>query len=578
MEANLMNRKAEKGLPMSRLSVVFYWHMHQPFYREADTGLYHLPWVYLHAMKDYTDMAAILEQVPDARAVINYVPSLTAQLEDYAANLREYLDAPTTRLRDPLLAALAKEHGDYNKTERKFILETCFRLNHQRNMHRYPGYSRLWNLAEHAKANDAIDYLGSHFFTDLLTWYHLAWLGETVRQVNFVARRLIEKGRMYTYQDRRDLLTLIATLLTDIPEKHRKLVRDGKIELTTTPYAHPIIPLMLDFHTARATVPDAQIPNEPYPGGRERALEHIELARQSHDELFGEMPAGCWPAEGAVSEATLALLGKSGFNWCATGESVLHHSLGYNLRDHEFQNLFQPWLVGEGEEQITCFFRDDRLSDLIGFEYSRWKTEDAVANFMHELAGIRHRTQGMQAPVVSIIMDGENAWEHYHENGYPFLIRIYQAIADHPDYELTTFSDYLGKHPASEKLGSLVPGSWVYGNLATWIGDPAKTRAWELLIEAKKAFDHREAYLSPEQRLAAQEQLRICEGSDWCWWFGDYNPSDAVRDFDQLYRQHLKKLYQLVGEPLPASLDAPISHGGGDAEGGGTMRRGGADS
>ncbi|MFQ5345663.1 MAG: glycoside hydrolase family 57 [Mariprofundus sp.] len=561
------------------LSVIFYWHMHQPFYREADTGRYHLPWVYLHAMKDYTDMAEIISQLPGAKAVMNYVPSLTVQINDYATQLKTFLDGSQSDLNDPLLAALAHKPGKLKKKDRSFILKTCFRLNHERNMHRYPAYSRLWNVAEHARENKATEYLGERFYSDLVTWYHLAWLGETVRQHNFVARRLIEKAKGFTYQDRRDLLTLIASLLSDIPATHQRLVESGKLELTTTPYAHPIIPLMLDFNTALETVPDALIPDEAYPGGRERALEHIQLAQQNHLELFGHAARGCWPAEGAVSQDTLALLGQSGFDWCATGESVLHHSLQFNLREQQGnRDLYHPWLVGEDDDQITCFFRDDRLSDLLGFEYSRWDTHDAINNFMHELAGIRHRTHGMEAPVVAIIMDGENAWEHYHENGLPFLTSLYQTIADNDDYELTTFSEYLDQHNATDKLDKLASGSWVYGNLSTWIGDHAKTRAWELLIEAKKAFDTHIDKLAPEQQADAAEQLRICEGSDWCWWFGDYNPGEAVRDFDQLYRRHLKKLYLLLGCAAPASLDELISQGGGDAEGGGTMRRGGADT
>jgi alpha-amylase/alpha-mannosidase (GH57 family) len=197
-----------------------------------------------------------------------------------------------------------------------------------------------------------------------------------------------------------------------------------------------------------------------------------------------------------------------------------------------------------------------------------------VGNFMQELAGIRHRTQGMENPVVSIIMDGENAWEHYDQNGIPFLVSLYQSIAEHEDYELTTFSDYLQASPATEMLNKLTPGSWVYGNFSTWIGEKAKTHGWELLIEVKQAYDSVVSSLSDKQQEAASEQLRICEGSDWCWWFGDYNPVKAVRDFDALYRQHLKKLYLLLGLPTPPSLDENISSGGGDAEGGGTMRRG----
>ncbi len=522
-------------------------------------------------------MAAIVDQVPNARAVFNYVPSLTAQIEDYSSQLVSWLNGEQNDLPDPLLAALAHETGSFTDTECIYLLDSCFRLNHQRNLHRYQAYDRLWKLSEHAKSEDATTYLGRHFYTDLVTWYHLAWLGETVRNSHFVACRLIKKGRNFTYQDRRDLLTLIASLLNEIPEKHRQLQAKGKIEISTTPYAHPILPLMLDFNTARDTVPDAILPKQAYPGGKERAIEHIELAQKSHQKMFEQPAKGCWPSEGAVSEASLALLGEAGFDWCATGETVLHHSLGYNPREGKSEEIYRPWRVGKDQQEITCFFRDDHLSDMIGFEYANWNTSDAVDNFMHELAGIRHRTQGMNNPVVSIIMDGENAWEHYHENGLPFLSKLYESIAQHPDYELTTFSDYLQASPATETLNKLTPGSWVYGNLSTWIGDQAKTRGWELLIEAKLAFDGVIDELTEPQREAASEQLRICEGSDWCWWFGDYNPSGAVKDFDRLYRQHLARFYHLVKLPSPPSLAVTISEGGGDAEGGGTMRRGSTD-
>ncbi|HKJ84242.1 MAG TPA: glycoside hydrolase family 57 protein [Mariprofundaceae bacterium] len=558
-----------------KLSVVFCWHMHQPFYRDAESDRYTLPWVYLHAMKDYTDIANILDQVPGAKAVVNFVPSLTAQIEDYAMRIRSSLEGED-EMPDPLLAALVHDGTPFDGDTRAYLLKSCFRLNHHHNLHRYPAYSRLWHLAEQAKEQNALDYLGDNYFTDLVTWYHLGWLAESIRNQHFVARRLIDKEHGFTRQDRLDLATLIADLMRDIPGHYKKLARAGRIELSTTPYAHPILPLMLDFNTALETVPDAQIPQEPYPDGKARAQDHIDRAKTAHAKAFGHAPRGCWPAEGAVSRESVAMLEQAGFDWCATGEGVLHHSLGYNLREHHGgTDLYHPWHVGP-EGRITCFFRDDHLSDLIGFEYQSWDTHDAVANFMHELAGIHHRTQGLAAPVVSIIMDGENAWEHYHENALPFLTQLYQSIAEHPDLELTTFSDYMDRHAEQPKLKKLVAGSWVYGNLATWIGDAAKTHGWELLIEAKHAFDRAIEHndLTETQRAAAEEQLRICEGSDWCWWFGDYNPGPAVRDFDRLYRQHLRKLYQLIGEAPPASLNTPISEGGGEAEGGGTMRRG----
>lgn len=557
----------------SPLQVVFYWHMHQPFYRDAEQGDYHLPWVYLHAMKEYTDMAVVLERVKGARAVVNYVPSLTAQLGEYSQNIRAYLDGAASTMHDPLLDLLVAE-APYSAKQRQSLLKSCFRLEHGRNLHRYPAYGRLWHLAEHCSEHPDESYLADGYFADLVVWYHLGWLAETVRESHYVAQRLFEKERRFSTQDRRDLLSLIASLIAEVPKRYRALHEAGKIELSTTPYAHPIIPLMLDFNTARETIPDALIPNTQYPGGEARAVEHIELAKQSHQEYFGHAAQGCWPAEGAVSAGTLALLADAEFQWCATGEGILSHSLGCNVRNDQPESLYQPWLAGEGERRLSCFFRDDHLSDLIGFQYKNWDTNDAVANFMHELSLIRERTHEVKAPIVSIIMDGENAWEHYYNNGIPFLTRLYEEVAKHPDYQMTTFSDYVQENTTQKTLEKMTAGSWVYGNLSTWIGDRAKTQGWELLVEAKQAVDLVIDGLDEQQREAALAQLRICEGSDWFWWFGDYNPSDVVQDFDRLYRQHLCHLYSLIGQNPPKSLSSVISLGGGTAEDGGSMRRG----
>jgi len=556
------------------LSVIFCWHMHQPFYNTADDGRYHLPWVYLHAMKEYTDMAEVLAEVPDAKAVVNFVPSLTAQIKDYAHHLHLWQQEKHT-LPDPLLDLLARDDGLYSSEERSYLLEACFRIQHERNLYRYSGYGKLKAMADFAVEQDAVAYLDHQFFVDLVTWYHLAWLAETVRDTDLVAKALFAKGGKFDWEDRRQLIGLIAELLAEVTGRYAKLAAQGKIEISTTPYAHPILPLMLDFRTARETVPDAKIPLSPYPGGRERAQEHISRAQAAHQACFGQPAIGCWPAEGAVSTASLGLLGQAGLQWCATGEAVLHHSLGYNLRERQPDALYHPWRVGSGDNAIACFFRDDVLSDKIGFEYSKWGTGDAVANLINELLGVRHRAQGTTHPVVLIAMDGENAWEHYDHNGIPFLKQMYQAVAEHPDLQMTTFADYMAETKKLPVLPRLVSGSWVYGNLSTWIGDDAKTLGWELLIAAKQAVDLAWGALSSTKKKQVSEQLAICEGSDWCWWFGDYNPSDAVRDFDHLYRRHLAKLYDMIGQPVPALLTQSISDGGGTAEGGGTMRRGG---
>jgi len=558
-----------------KLSVVFCWHMHQPFYKHSQSKQYALPWVYLHAIKEYTDMANILERVPGARAVVNFVPSLTIQIADYADRIQAWLDTQEP-MPDPLLAALASKPGTLSKEQKEYTLQQCFKLQQQQNLHRYPAFSRLWNLAEHCREQASEHYLDESFYFDLLTWYHLAWIAESVREQHPVAVALYEKSSHFSFEDRLALIQLIAELLQALPERYKKLASDHKIELSTTAYAHPIIPLQIDFDSALETHPDANIPSHPYPDGRARAQEHLTLAKQCHRQTFASEPAGCWPAEGAISQATVALLDEAGFSWCASGEGVLHHSLGYNLRENGHATaLNQPWKI-HGSENICCFFRDDHLSDMIGFEYQHWDTVDAVNHFIQQLEEIGNHTASLSNPVVSMIMDGENAWEHYHHNGLPFLTLLYEKISEHPDFCLTTFSDYLAENVPTKPLAQLVAGSWVHGNLATWIGDAAKTRAWELLISAKQCYDQvmHEARLDPAQRAAANEQLRICEGSDWFWWFGDYNPAATVQDFDRLYRLHLHSLYELLGEQPPATLLKNISSGDGNAEGGGAMQRG----
>jgi len=549
--------------------------MHQPFYRDTRSNQYALPWVYLHAIKEYTDMANVLDSVPGARAVVNFVPSLTIQIADYANRIQTFLDGHGN-MPDPLLAALAAHPGELSASQKTHILQQCFKLQHQQNLHRYPAYSRLWHLAEHSRERGSENYLNEQFYFDLLTWYHLAWLAESVRKHHAVVKRLYQKSAQFSIEDRQALIAVIAELLHALPGRYRKLAAENKVELSTTAYAHPIMPLQIDFHSARESLPDTPIPACSYPDGRERAREHLLLAKKNHQQTFVSEAAGCWPAEGAISQATVELLDEAGFSWCASGEGVLHHSLGYNLRENgKGAALNHPWKVGESLN-IRCFFRDDHLSDMIGFEYHRWNTEDAVNNFIHQLGEIRKHSASLHNPVVSIIMDGENAWEHYYQNGLPFLTLLYQKISAHPDLSLTTFSDYLAANSTAESLPQLVAGSWVHGNLATWIGDAAKTRGWELLISAKQCYDQAMGgnRLTPEQRTAATEQLRICEGSDWFWWFGDYNPGATVQNFDRLYRHHLIRLYELLGETAPEILKESISSGDGQAEGGGAMQRG----
>ncbi len=562
-----------------RLKVVFCWHMHQPQYKDLIHGDYQLPWTYLHGIKDYVDMAHHLEAHPGARAVVNFAPVLLEQIDDYARQVRDFLREGRP-IQDPLLDALDLPVLPVELESRIHIVESCLknclRLNKQRLVDRFPAFRELAEFSQWLQEHrESLYYVNQQFIADMLVWYHLAWLGESVRRGDGRVQGLLRKGKGFTLQDRRLLLEVIGELLGGIIPRYRRLAERGQIELAMSPYAHPILPLLIDIASAREAMPEVALPSKgQYPGGEERARWHIREGMATFERYFGFVPKGCWPSEGGVSEAALGLLEEHGFMWAASGQSVLSHSLGGVPSPHCGNGLYRAYRIkGQG---IASFFRDDGLSDLIGFTYANWNPEDAVSDLVHHLENIAHACQGQPGSVVSIIMDGENAWEYYPENGYPFLDALYRRLSDHPLLEMTTFQDYLAQDVPLETLERLVAGSWVYGTFSTWIGDPQKNRGWELLIEAKEAFDSamQGGHVGGEALCLAERQLAVCEGSDWFWWFGDYNPEEAVSDFERLFRLHLTNLYQLIGKAPPGDLTEAIAHGGGMPALGGVMRPG----
>ena len=561
----------------SRLPVVLCWHMHQPDYRGSDGHDYQLPWVYLHGLKDYSDMAAHLEAHPGGRAVVNFAPTLLDQLSDYAEQIKGWLERGR-KIRDPLLAALAGPGLPLDSRSRRELLEACLRANEKHLVNRFPPLRRLVDLARWTQTHPAsIHYLNDQFLVDLLVWYHLAWTAESIRKNDLRIQSLQNKQSGYTLNDRRQLVALIGEQLAAIVPRYRRLAERGQIELSVTPYGHPILPLLLDIGAAREAMPEADLPElKTYPGGEARARWHIRKGLESFQGYFGFRPAGCWPAEGAVSEDSLRLLEEEGFLWAASGQQVLHNSLAGAPPGGELTGnwLHQPYRLHEG--RLHCFFRDDGLSDLIGFTYAEWHADDAVDNLLEHLETIDEATQAVPNRVVAIILDGENAWEYFPHNGDFFLSALYAGLAEHPRVDLTTFSDCLpGATQPAASLDRLVAGSWVYGTLSTWIGDPDKNRAWDMLGEAKATFDRMAADRAPaaEQLEQWQTQLARCEGSDWFWWLGDYNPGDAVRTFERLFRCQLRQLYKEVGEKPPGYLSRVFARGSGSPEHGGTMRK-----
>ena len=519
------------------------------------------------------------------KVVVNFAPVLLEQLDDYALQLRNWLN-DRQPMNDPMLNLLAGAKAiPENLHDRYQLLCDCQRAHAPKMIDPYPAFKSLLSpirfMFPHHECTEEdtgfLQYMDPQYFIDILVWYHLAWLGHSLKQSE-TAQRLIEKEMLFDELDRHELVTLIHACIADLIPRYRKLAESGQIELSMTPYGHPIIPLLNDMKNMRCSQPKDPMPEcKSYPGGRERARWHIQHGIKCFESHFGMRPQGIWLSEGAISEDALALIEEFDFKWTASGEGVWRSSIHMSDHDpevvHSKRALFHSYQLKDYKPKI--FFRDDGLSDLIGFEYSKRNSVEAandlvqnlvnIADFLGDSAG-RH--------VVSIILDGENAWEYYPHNGYHFLNQLYEKLSDHKRIRTACFAELVDM-PMCHDLEQMCAGSWVYGSFSTWIGHADKNKAWNLLAEAKKAYDEAVARGMPDEETyeKATKQLAICEGSDWFWWFGDVNPSASVSDFDQLFREQLKNLYELLQLTPPAVLDEPVSVGGGGAENAGTMVR-----
>jgi alpha-amylase/alpha-mannosidase (GH57 family) len=546
--------------------LAFLWHMHQPDYRHPDSGEFMMPWVLLHAIKDYTDMAAHLERHPGIRCTVNFVPVLLDQIEDYAAQFA------SGQWRDPLLRIAATPDGEPpSAADRTWLLDVAFRCHAPTMLKPFVPYRRLRDLLAFVRAQDghSLTYLSAAYYTDLAIWYLLVWSGESLRRRSLTIPKLKAKGGNFSATERQALLTELGEAVSGLIPRYRALAERGQIELSCTPANHPLAPLMLDFAVAREALANCPLPAaQEYPGGHSRVAEHLVNAQVSHERRFGRPAAGLWPAEGALSAEFLKQIAGAGFQWTASSHSVLRHSAG------DLARTTTPWLPPEGTPgDILLFFRDERLSDLNGFEYAKRHGRDAAQHFIAEVGAIGQREPGCLVPV---FLDGENAWEYYPYNAWFFFSDLYKALEQAPGIRTVTLAEVAAqRRESSPRLPRLTAGSWVYGALSTWIGHPDKNRAWELLCELKLCADQALNSGRFDDAVCAQirHRLAVCESSDWFWWLGDNNPAESVATFDRLFRHNLRSLYCLLELPPPAALDRPLSSGGGAAESGGTMRR-----
>jgi alpha-amylase/alpha-mannosidase (GH57 family) len=528
----------------------FVWHMHQPLYKDLVTGEYKLPWTRLHALKDYYGMVKVLEEFPKVHQTFNLVPSLLLQIEDYVSG----------KASDSFYRLALKPAESLTQPDKEFILRYFFQANEARLIGRYPRYAQLHRLMQSTQNNpqQAASRFDTQAMRDLQVLSQLAWFDEEYLRQDAEVSRLAGKGRDFSLQDQVLLGRKQQDALGNVIPAYREAAKRGQIELSTTPFYHPILPLLCDSNIAAVAHPYVPLPSQfRYPGDAE---EQISRAVDYFAEQFGQEPRGMWPSEGSVSDEVLKIASERGFQWLATDNGVLART----LKEPATPSItYQPYLWEQGGRRMHVLFRDHFLSDLIGFVYSKMDARAAVEHFLHEIRTncTALLSEGRDA-VVPIILDGENAWEHYEESGRPFLRHLYGTISSAPDLSAVTVTEAL-EAVKPTTLTTVFPGSWIQANFDVWIGADEDNRAWEYLLAARQTYTRvigspKASTLSEKARKMAWEEILIAEGSDWCWWYGPEHASANRPEFDQLYRDHLANVYKLLDEPVPTELSRPI--------------------
>ncbi len=536
---------------MTRVALL--WHMHQPFYQDLASGEHILPWVRLHATKDYWGMVALLREFPSVKVTFNLVPSLLVQLESFA---RE-------EARDRHLELGLKPADKLTEEERAFCVDQFFHAHRPRMIDPYPRYAELLARRDSNGAGLSPRSPAAQFsvddIRDLQVWHKLVWIDQYYFERDDRVRALVSKGRRFTEEDKATLRAVELELLRKVVPEYRDASARGQIEISTSPFYHPILPLLCDTDVYLRTHPTSRMPRERF-RRPEDAAEQLSRAVALHQRLFGRRPDGLWPSEGSVSDEMVPLVAAAGFRWMATDEEILAKTMrrefsrdGYGQVDQP-ELLYRPYRVGHEGRQVVCGFRDHVVSDLIGFSYASWPAESAAEDFVQRLTDAgRHyasRTSGGEATIF-VILDGENAWEHFEDQGRPFLRAVYRRLGSHPELKTVTMGEACTA--AKDTLPSVFPGSWINADFYIWIGHPDDHRAWSQLADARRELDAASG-VSEEALSRAWEEMLIAEGSDWFWWYGDDHSSDHDRAFDELFRRHVINIYRALAKPVPEEL------------------------
>ncbi|RJQ41674.1 MAG: glycoside hydrolase [Nitrospiraceae bacterium] len=533
------------------LHIAFLWHMHQPYYKDPFTGIYRLPWVRLHGTKDYLDMVEILEDFPDIKQTFNLVPSLLEQLRDYTEN----------NAMDIYLIVTMKNPQDLTDADKIFMLENFFLANWDHMIRPFPRYYELlvkrglrFIKGELART---IKYFTAQDFMDLQVLFNLSWIDPVYRRRDPFLSELVRKGRGYTEDEKKLLIEKQLEILKKIIPKYKELNAKGQIELSASPFYHPILPLLWDTDSSKIAMPHVRLPQKRF-SSPEDAVKQIRDAIEYFEKTFGYRPAGMWPSEGSVSEDVIRALHAEGIKWAATDEGILANSLGIRLRDYsggitEPSRFYRPYNFSD----VSIIFRDHKLSDLIGFVYSEWEPESAADDLINRLLHIRSSLPQDRPCIVPIILDGENAWEHFRNDGHDFLRCLYERLSNEKRLKAVTVSEFL-KYDSGERLGKVYAGSWINANYGIWIGHEEDNIAWDYLNDARTDLEAFTRLNHDKPVDEAWQAIYVAEGSDWNWWYGDEHQTETQEEFDELFRLNLMKVYRVIGKETPANLFVPV--------------------
>ena len=539
-----------------KLSIAFYWHMHQPSYKLNEDSDYLLPWVRMHAVKDYLDMVLLAKDFPNLKLNFNLVPMLLQSITDYAEN--NFQDVHSRLSITPI--------EDLSDDDKRFILSNFFDANFNSMISHHEAYKNLYEKRVVQNVYDIEAYTNQEY-ADIMAWFNLAWFDPIYGEIYPELKQLAEKGYGFTLEDRKNILKYQYEIIKQIIPTYKKYLQDGKIEITTSPMYHPILPILLDIKCAHRNIPNPEVLPSNLKMAKD-AIAQTKLALDKMEEIFGVRPKGIWPPEQCVSAKTLEMLSDLGVQWTITDEGILANSINFDFvrdfRGHltDPYHLLKPYEYKTKNSKINVIFRDSMIPNLISFEYPNTNSHKAANDLYDRIKVIQSKIFASpdENHLLTIALDGENSWENYEDDGSSFLREIYKLIEEDSTLETVLISDYIEKDKNIKPLSKIYSGSWINRNFQLWIGEPTKNQAWNAL---KKTRDDFMQFITSnpnhENIEKARHEIYIAEGSDWFWWYGEPNHSGQDHIFDYLFREHLRNVYKLFNLDVPTYLNTPFA-------------------